>query len=141
MCEYGENSCVFLHTDGQVFLQTDCYHTSHPPEAKLPLKGCWQSVFIKVTHNAGSPAAAMAALPHSQPCTGSLPQRKCALLERKIMQSPPGKAPAQAGALCRAGGHFPSAAQTSARLRALSCLSAGLTPLPPLFIFHFLLQL
>lgn len=29
---------LFLQTDGQVFLQTDCYHTSHPPEAKDPIK-------------------------------------------------------------------------------------------------------
>lgn len=59
---------------------------SHPPEAELPLKSCWQRVFIKGTHNEftrNSPAAAMAALPHSQHCTGSLPQRKLPLLERK----------------------------------------------------------
>lgn len=61
----------------------------------------------------------MAALPHSQPCTKSLPQGKSPLLERKKKQSPPGKAPAPCAGLVGASPALPDLCQTAGSLLPL----------------------
>lgn len=72
----------------------------------------------------------MAALPHSQHCTGSLPWRKFPLLERKK------------NSLCWSSvqGWWVTSPALPRPLPGCG-LSPGLTLFLPLFIFHFLLQL
>lgn len=113
----------FCTQTGKCFCR-QAYHTSHPPQAKLPLKGCWQRVFIKVTPNAGSPAQ------HHCPSENSLCWRG-----KKKSRAHLGKPQLRLELCAGLVGLFPSAAQTSARLWAV------ITLLLPLFLFHFLLQL